>query len=340
MYSQNIIKLLIVLILAVVLGTLFTRGIIPVLRKKQMGQNIREEGPEAHKAKAGTPSMGGVAIAGAVTLSAVFGYLLCSKFGKWVSVVNEESVIHLILILAGFLLFGFLGFIDDYLKVIKKENEGFKVLPKFICQMVIAVALAVFMAYGTPSGTEVYIPIYGQHVDFGGLFIPFAVFTILAMVNAVNFTDGLDGLASSVTIVVALTLCIISLNVVEPGSMATCVFSAALIGGLVGFLVYNHHPARIFMGDTGSMALGGGITMAAFAFKAELFLPVIGIIYLLEVLSVCMQVTYFKATHGKRIFRMTPLHHHFELGGMSENGVVGMFCAITAVCCIIAVLIG
>ena len=338
MYSENLIKILIVLVAAFILGTLFTKGIIPVLRKKQMGQNIREEGPEAHKSKAGTPSMGGVAIAGAVTITAVFGYLLCGK--TWVSIADEVSVAHLIAILAGFLLFGLLGFIDDYLKVIKKENEGFKVLPKFICQMVIAIGLAFFMAHAIPGGTEVYIPIYGQHVDFGGLFVPFAVFTILAMVNAVNFTDGLDGLASSVTIIVSLALCFIGLKVVDPGSMASAVFSVALIGGLAGFLVYNHHPAKIFMGDTGSMALGGGITMAAFAMKAELFLPVIGIIYLLEVLSVCMQVSYFKATHGKRIFRMTPLHHHFELGGMSENGVVALFSGITAAFCLVAVLIG
>lgn len=335
MYTGNYLyKLAMIGALSFILSAILVRWLIPFLQKKQMGQNIREEGPQAHLAKAGTPSMGGVGIIIAVVIGAVVG-LIGYETGRW-QVVTEQCSAHMLMILAGFILFGLLGFIDDYLKVIKKENEGLRVAPKFAMQFIIAAGLAVWVYFCSPGGSEIFIPIYGQSVDFGVLFIPFVMFTILAMVNAVNFTDGLDGLASSVTVIVAIALIIIA-GYME--NAMSSVFSMALIGGCLGFLLYNHHPAKIFMGDTGSMALGGGVTMAAVVMKAELFLPIIGIIYLLEVLSVCIQVSYFKATGGKRIFRMTPLHHHFELGGMTENKVVGFFSAITAVACIIAVLL-
>lgn len=335
MYSGNVLyKLIMIGALSFMLSAILVRWLIPFLKKKQMGQNIREEGPEAHLAKAGTPSMGGVGIIIAVVVSAVVG-LIGYKTGSW-QVVTEQYSVHMFMILAGFVSFGLLGFMDDYLKVIKKENEGLKVIPKFVMQFVIAFVLAVWVYCCSPGGSEIFIPIYGQNVDFGFFFIPFVMFTILAMVNAVNFTDGLDGLAGSVTVIVAIALMIIAGHM---ENVMSSVFAMALIGGCLGFLLYNHHPARIFMGDTGSMALGGGVTMAAVVMKAELFLPIIGIIYLLEVLSVCIQVSYFKATGGKRIFRMTPLHHHFELGGMSENKVVALFSGITAIACFVAVLL-
>ena len=326
-----IVTKIVTLIIGAVLGTLFTKRLIPWLKNKQMGQNIREEGPEAHKAKAGTPSMGGIAIIGAVTIAMVIG-CVCSKLTGSTPAVVADAVV----ILAAFILFGLVGFLDDYLKVIKKQNEGLKVLQKFGAQVIISLGRALYMAFAVPNGTEVYIPIYGHTIDFGLWYIPFIIFTILAMVNAVNLTDGLDGLASTVTVIVAATLNSIAVTF---HCVASDVFTAALMGGCLGFLVFNKNPARVFMGDTGSLALGGGITAAAIVMKVELILPVIGIIYLLEVLSVCIQVTYFKLTHGKRIFRMTPLHHHFELGGMKETSVVLLFSVITVAACLLGLLI-
>jgi phospho-N-acetylmuramoyl-pentapeptide-transferase len=320
------------IILGLVLGAVFTGLLIPRLKQKQLGQNIREEGPEAHKAKAGTPSMGGIAIIGAVTLTMAAGCVITRMSGfKGAPAVLADAGI----ILAGFILFGLLGFMDDYLKVIKKENEGLKVIPKFGAELIIAIGLALYMTYVTPNGSHVYIPIYGRTIDFGFWYIPFVVFALVAMVNAVNLTDGLDGLASTVTAIVSAALCSLAVTF---HAQSSCVFCAALMGGCLGFLVFNKNPAKVFMGDTGSLALGGGITVAAIVMKAELFLPILGIIYVLEALSVCMQVSYFKITHGKRIFRMTPLHHHFELGGMNEKKVVLLFGSITAVACILGLL--
>ena len=320
------------IVLGVLLGVLFTGKLIPWLKNKQMGQNIREEGPEAHKAKAGTPSMGGIAIIFAVVIATVAGIVAYRLMPSAGAVVMQDAMV----ILAGFILFGLIGFLDDYLKVIKKENEGLKVLPKFGAQFVISLGLSLYMVYATPNGSEVYIPIYGQTVDFGMWYIPFIVFTMLAMVNAVNLTDGLDGLASSVTVIVSATLCSMAVTF---HAVASELFTAALIGGCLGFLVFNKNPAKVFMGDTGSLALGGGITVAAIVMKLELLLPVIGIVYVMEVLSVCIQVSYFKITHGKRVFRMTPLHHHFELGGMKETRVVLLFSLITVAACVIGLLI-
>lgn len=326
---SNTLLIGLLIILGLVLGAVFTGLLIPRLKQKQLGQNIREEGPEAHKAKAGTPSMGGIAIIGAVTLTMAAGCAITRLTGfKGAPAVLADAGI----ILAGFILFGLLGFMDDYLKVIKKENEGLKVIPKFGAELVIAIGLALYMTYATPNGSHVYIPIYGRTIDFGFWYIPFVVFALVAMVNAVNLTDGLDGLASTVTAIVSAALCSLAVTF---HAQSSCVFCAALMGGCLGFLVFNKNPAKVFMGDTGSLALGGGITVAAIVMKAELFLPILGIIYVLEALSVCMQVSYFKLTHGKRIFRMTPLHHHFELGGMNEKKVVLLFGSVTAVACIL-----
>jgi phospho-N-acetylmuramoyl-pentapeptide-transferase len=226
---------------------------------------------------------------------------------------------------------------DDYLKVIKKENEGLKVLPKFGAQLAIAVGLALYMTYATPNGSHVYIPIYGQTVDFGIWYIPFVVFTLVAMVNAVNLTDGLDGLASSVTIVVSAALCSIS-SVFN--AQASNLFFAALMGGCLGFLVFNKNPAKVFMGDTGSLFLGGALAAMAFAYDMPLILVTLGFVFLVETLSDIIQVTYFKLTHGKRVFKMAPFHHHLELGGWTGKKwkEKELFCLFTGVSLFFAIL--
>ena len=290
-------------------AAVLTRILIPYLRK-WAGQNIREEGPKAHLSKQGTPSMGGIAIVTAILIGSAFG----GFFGHAMIIMD-----------IGMLIFAAVGFLDDYLKVIKKENEGLKVKPKFAFQFIGALAIAVYIAYFSGFGTGMYIPFFK------------IVFTILAMVNAVNLTDGLDGLASGTTAIVSLFLMLVALKAGAAGSVGFC---AAILGACLGFLVWNHHPAKVFMGDTGSLALGGAVTMAAVAMGMELFLPLMGLIYVAEALSVIIQVLYFKKTGGKRFFRMAPLHHHFELGGMKETRVALLFWSLTLLFCLIGYFAG
>lgn len=305
-----------------VLTFFFTSKAIPILQNKQMGQNIREEGPQSHQKKAGTPSMGGAAI--------ILGTVLAVLVGAY----SKGCMLECLVCLSGFVAFGAIGFFDDYLKVIKKQNEGLKAYQKFGLQLIFAILFAVYMVNFSGTGTEVYIPFVKVWVDFGVFYAPFVIFTILAMTNGVNLTDGLDGLASGVTMVVAVAMANIANT---QGYMPSEVFFAVLAGACLGFLCFNKNPAKVFMGDTGSLAIGGGITVAAFMMGMEFILPVVGLIYVLETLSVVLQVGFFKITKGKRLFRMAPLHHHFEEGGMKETSVVMMFWAITIVCSYIAV---
>ena len=329
--------MIIVAAISFVIAVIVTKLEIPFLRRKA-GQNIREEGLKSHYSKAGTPSMGGISIiigtciaafAGALYLSAAWGYQI-------------RGILVSLLVFLGF---GVVGFLDDYLKVIKKQNEGFKVKPKFACQMVIAIAFGILFRLFSEQGSAVYIPGVDIYIDFGVLYVPFIVFAVLAMTNAVNLTDGLDGLASGVTALVSAAFVIagIIFSATQAGSDVDTapgiLFYAALFGGCLGFLVFNKNPAKIFMGDTGSLALGGGVAAAAIVMKLELLLLIIGLLYVIEALSVVMQVGYFKLTHGKRIFKMAPIHHHFEMCGMKETQVVKMFWAFTAVCCIAGLLI-
>ena len=323
--------------LSFIVAVVITKLEIPILREKA-GQNIREEGLESHYSKAGTPSMGGISIiAGTLVSSLVVSIAAKAAWGV--------ELKYILLILLVFLGFGLVGFLDDYLKVIKKENEGLKVKPKFALQIVTCVIFAVVFRLVSEQGSQVYIPGFDLWADFGIMYVPFVVFAVLAMTNAVNLTDGLDGLAAGVTAQVAVAFAVS--GVIFSGSergagietVPEIIFFCAIFGSCLGFLVYNRHPARIFMGDTGSLALGGGVAAAAIVMKLELLLLVIGLLYVIEALSVVMQVGYFKMTHGKRIFRMAPIHHHYEKGGMSETGVVKMFWAFTAVCSIIGILI-
>ena len=322
---------------AFVIALIITKLEIPFLRKKA-GQNIREEGLKSHYSKAGTPSMGGISII-IGTCVAAFAAAFCLRTA-WGYPIAGTLIILLV-----FVGFGFVGFLDDYLKVIKKQNEGFKVKPKFACQMVIAIAFGVIFRLLSDQGSLVYIPGVDTYVDFGILYVPFIVFAVLAMTNAVNLTDGLDGLAAGVTTLVSIAFVAggIIFSSMETGLAADTqsgiLFFGALCGGCLGFLVFNKNPAKVFMGDTGSLALGGGIAAAAIVMKLELLLLIIGLLYVIEALSVVMQVGYFKLTHGKRIFKMAPIHHHFEMCGMKETQVVPMFWAFTALCCIVGLII-
>ena len=300
---------------------LLTAVIIPYLKHRQFSQFVRKAGPKSHFKKEGTPTMGGIAI----FCGMIMGIFLDGRIGP-----------STYLLIGVTLAYGIIGFIDDYNKAIKKNNLGLRAWQKLLLQTIVAAVFAISMANGTNDATMVYVPFADQYVDFGIMFIPFVIFVVLAVTNSVNLTDGLDGLASGVTLIVAFTFALIAL---ELGNDNMTVGMAALAGACGGFLVHNKYPAKIFMGDTGSMALGGAIVAAAVVLKMELLLPIIGLIYVLEALSVIIQVTYFKATGGKRVFRMAPLHHHFELGGMGEQKVVLMFWLATLVVSVIGYII-
>ena len=300
-----------VIIMAFLVGVTFTSLLIPILQKKHAGQNIREDGPQSHMKKAGTPSMGGLAIISAAMFIFIFTVWTRHSFGSEFAVISTA-----------FLLFGALGFLDDYEKVAKHQ--------KLVLQIIISVGIAWYMANFSITGTVVYIPFVGEYIDFGIWYIPFIAFVIVAMSNSVNLTDGLDGLASGVTAIVALFFAVAASAFMFEIPMLFC---AALCGACLGFLVFNKNPAKIFMGDTGSMALGGGLATAAIVMNMTLLLPVAGFVYVAEALSVIIQVVSFKTT-GKRVFKMAPLHHHFELCGLGEKTVVALFWAAALVCCV------
>ncbi len=306
----------IIIIMALLISITFTALAIPILLRLNTGQNIREDGPESHMTKGGTPTMGGIA----VILATIFTCLTTREFSIQIGVI-----------ILAFILFGLLGFSDDYLKVVKKQNLGLRAWQKLLGQILFGMAIAVYKVGFSAGASHVIIPFINQRVDFGLWAIPFIIFVVVAMTNGVNLTDGLDGLASGVTFLVALFFAVASVGI---GFSASGVFFGALAGACLGFLVFNKNPAKIFMGDTGSLAIGGGIATAAVMMEMELFLPIVGIVYVAESLSVVIQVVSFK-TRKKRVFKMAPLHHHFELSGFKETQVVGMFWLITLIFCII-----
>ena len=319
------LKIFLILFIAMACSIALTAVVIPMMKRWRFQQFQREEGPQSHMVKQGTPSMGGIAIILALIIGCLSSALLFQGAFTWDVVVMILTTI----------LFGIVGFTDDYNKAVKKQNEGLTPIQKIIFQVAIALAFAVYVGYISPAGTEVWIPFADIYVDFGIWYIPFIVFVLLAMTNSVNLTDGMDGLASGVTTFVALALAICGFYFVNPSAIVFCV---ALAGACLGFLCFNKYPARIFMGDTGSMALGAALTAAAIAMKAELLLPIAGLIYVAEALSVIIQVGVFKKT-GKRVFRMAPLHHHFEEGGMKETKVVLMFWIIAIICSALTLVI-
>lgn len=313
-------------VVSFVLTLLIGRFLIPELRKLKAGQEIREDGPTWHAGKAGTPTMGGIMfIIGAGVTVFVLG---------WGQMLNGKFT-HLYVYLFA-LIFGLIGFVDDYRKVRQHQNEGLTAKQKFVLQLAAAVVFLCLMRYEGLLTNRLYFPFINATITVNWLlYLVFAAFVIVGCVNAVNLTDGIDGLATSVTFVVmvffTVVACMWRLTPLPH-------FPAALAGGLAAFFVYNHHPAKTFMGDTGSLFLGGAVAALGFAMDMPLILIPVGIIYIAETVSDIIQVGYFKLTHGKRFFKMAPLHHHLELSGWSEDKLVGVFSAITLVCCLVAYL--
>ena len=306
--------------IAFIITAIGTPLLIPILRRIKAGQSIREDGPQSHMVKSGTPTMGGLAIIGAVLIT-------CLTAG--------ETTRDMLIILIAFVAYGALGFLDDFVKVSLKRNLGLTAKQKLALQILIAVGLAYYQSSVSVYGTKVFIPIMNESIDFGIFYIPFIAFVVVAMVNSVNLTDGLDGLASGVTLIVALFLALVGSTY---GFTTTTVFCSAMAGACFGFLMFNRHPAKVFMGDTGSLALGGGIAAAAIMMNIELVIPIAGGVYVAEALSVILQVVSYK-TRRKRIFKMAPLHHHFELCGWKETKVVTVFWLVTFLLCIVGLLI-
>ena len=294
--------------------------IIPILRRLKMGQTEREDGVQSHLLKAGTPTMGGVIILLAIVITSVF-YI--GKFPK---------IIPILFLTLGF---GIIGFLDDYLKVVMKRSDGLYPKQKMGLQIVVTAIFAFYMVKFSGVPLTMLIPFSGgQYLDLGWLSIPFMFFVIIGTVNGTNFTDGLDGLASSVTVLVATFFTVVAIGTSSGIEPVTC----AVVGALLGFLLFNVYPASVFMGDTGSLALGGFVASTAYMLQMPIFIVIVGCIYLVEVLSVMIQVTYFKKTGGKRIFKMAPIHHHFELCGWSETRVVAVFSIVTALLCLVALM--
>ena len=296
------------------------RLLIPKLIALKAQQTERDDGPKSHLSKTGTPNMGGLMFLAGLTVACV------------IAGINAPEVFPVLFLTLGF---GVVGFVDDYLKVRKHSSDGLSVGQKMLLQIVIAVVFGLILVHFYGISLSMKVPfVTGALLDLGILSFPMLVFVAIATVNGTNFTDGVDGLASSVTLVVALFFTIAA---VSSGS-AVSAAGGAMIGALLGFLVYNAHPAQVFMGDTGSLALGGFVVGMAYSLQLPLFIPIAGLVYVAEVVSVILQVGYFKLTHGKRLFRMAPIHHHFELGGWSEDKVVVVFTAVTVLMGCVALL--
>ena len=298
--------------------------ILPFLVRRKAGQSIREDGPKWHASKAGTPTMGG--------LMFILGIGVAVITAGWRQMAEGEFT-HLYVYLFA-LVFGAIGFFDDYQKVHKHQNMGLTALQKFLLQVAAAVAFLALMRLEGMLTPSLYVPFFNVYIHLSWpVYMVLAAFIIVGTVNAVNLTDGLDGLATSVTIPVALFFVSAA---TWWGYRQLGIFAGALLGGLLAFLIFNAHPAKVFMGDTGSLFLGGAVAALAFAFDMPLVLVLVGIIYILETLSDIIQVAYFKLTHGKRFFKMAPLHHHFELCGWSELKIVVVFTAVSAIFCTLA----
>ena len=318
--------------IAFVLALILGKVMIPLLRAMKAGQSIREVGPKWHNTKAGTPTMGGIIFIVAASAAMV----LCG----WKQ-MTQGHYEHLFVL--GFsIVYGVIGFIDDYVKVKKKRNLGLTALQKFALQLAAAACYLALLRWSGHLTNDLYIPFWNKtfHVNWA-VYMVFAMFVIVGCVNAVNLTDGIDGLAAGVTMPVMafFTVTAAIWSIFQESGLNTLVFfPAALFGGLGGFLVYNFHPAKVFMGDTGSLFLGAAVCGLAFAMDMPLILILVGFIYIIETLSDIIQVAYFKMTHGKRIFKMAPIHHHFEMCGWSEVKIFTVFTVITVICCAAAFL--
>lgn len=328
---MDIVLYCLAIVIAAVITGLLGYFMVPFLHKIKFGQTIREVGPSWHKNKQGTPTMGGIMFIIGSSVAAV----ICIAF-LWLN-GGAETQLMLVKVVAGALMavgFGIVGFLDDYISIKKHRNLGLTEIQKLILQFIIvgAYLLSVALAGGT---TETVIPFLGS-VDLGFFYYILAAVFIVGMVNAVNFTDGIDGLNTSVTLVVALVFSVIAMLLNRVG---LSLYAAAIVGAMIGFLFWNANPAKVFMGDTGSLFLGGAVCALAFGVNMPILLILIGIIYIVEILSVVLQVTYFKISHGKRIFKMAPIHHHFEMCGWNENKICFVFSGVTLFVGIIGVLL-
>lgn len=328
---MDIVLYCLAIVIAAVITGLLGYFMVPFLHKIKFGQTIREVGPSWHKNKQGTPTMGGIMFIIGSSVAAV----ICIAF-LWLN-GGAETQLMLVKVMAGALMavgFGIVGFLDDYISIKKHRNLGLTEIQKLILQFIIvgAYLLSVALAGGT---TETVIPFLGS-VDLSFFYYILAAVFIVGMVNAVNFTDGIDGLNTSVTLVVALVFSVIAMLLNRVG---LSLYAAAIVGAMIGFLFWNANPAKVFMGDTGSLFLGGAVCALAFGVDMPILLILIGVIYIVEILSVVLQVTYFKISHGKRIFKMAPIHHHFEMCGWNENKICFVFSGVTLLAGIIGVLL-
>lgn len=294
--------------------------LIPLLRRMKFGQFVRTDGPESHLKKTGTPTMGGIIIVLSISVTSLF-YLKDNK--------------EIILVLFATIGFGIIGFLDDYIKVVMKRSMGLRAWQKLLGQILVTAILGFYLVNNIEDVTLMLIPFSGgKYLDISYLFIPLMFIVVLGTVNGSNFTDGLDGLESSVTVLIATFFTVVSIGM----NSSISPICGAVAGSLLAFLLYNVYPAKVFMGDTGALALGGFVASAAYVLRMPLFILLVALVYLLEVISVILQVGYFKLTGGKRLFKMAPLHHHFELKGWSETRVVAVFSIITTILCLIALM--
>ena len=317
MIDKNV---LIPLFLAFAISVALSPFVIPFLQRLKVGQTEREEGVKSHLKKAGTPTMGGLIILISLTVTSLF------------FIGSYPKIVPVLFLTLGF---GLIGFLDDYLKVVLRRSDGLLPKQKMLGQIIVTSIFLAYILIVDKSFLTMRIPFSDQYFDCKWITVPLVYLAVIGTVNGVNFTDGLDGLATGVTTIVAVFFTVVSIGLgggIEP-------ITAAVTGALLGFLLFNVYPAQVFMGDTGSLALGGFVAGSAYVMKMPWIILIVGLIYLVEVLSVMIQVTYFKKTGGKRIFKMAPIHHHFELCGWSETRVVAVFTVITALLCLLALVL-
>ena len=330
---MNFIALLVTVVSAFLITSVIGMWLIPFLRRLHFGQTILDIGPAWHKSKQGTPTMGGIMFIAGITIAILAGWLTLELSEQGVADASAAGSFYLWGGLLMALAFGLIGFLDDYISVVKKQNLGLKAVQKSLAQLLVAVVYLAAQQIFAPT-TSFWLPFIGD-LDIGIFYYPLMLFIIVGTVNAVNLTDGIDGLDASVTMVAAMGFMVIASIA---GFSQMNLLAAALAGGCLGFLVWNFHPAKVFMGDTGSLFLGGMVVALAFGLRRPLLLVFIGIVYVVETLSDIIQIGSVKLT-GKRVFKMAPIHHHFEMSGWSEVKIVAVFSAVTAVGCLIAVLL-
>ncbi len=316
--NSYVLRTLLPVVISFFIAVLIGPKIIELLRRLKAGQTERAEGLESHQKKTGTPTMGGIIFLIPVVIIGIF-------YGR-----THKEVIPVLILTIGF---GIIGFLDDYIKVVRKHNLGLRAWQKILGQFVVTVLFSLYVQNFTDISLAMKVPFTSIVLDFGFWNIPILFFIALGTANGTNFTDGVDGLCASVTAVVAAFFAVAGMHY---GATGAEVMSSAMVGALLGYLVYNVYPGKVMMGDTGSLAIGGFVTGVAYVMQMPIFIAIAGFIYALEVISVIMQVSYFKITHGKRIFRMAPIHHHFEKGGWSETKVVNVFTTITILLCLLS----